>query len=95
MLFANPDLAAASDWLNYGCFGVVVFIVFWAMTKLIPGAMDRHLATVEKIVTDHKAVVQDLSATFTKESTECREERRESVKMIVELQKAVLDLQRK
>lgn len=81
--------------LQYGSMGLLAFIVFWAMWKFLPQALETHKETISKLATDHKEGIAVLTKAFAEESNECREERREAVKILTELQKAVIELQKK
>ena len=81
--------------LNYGSMGLLALIVFWAMWRFLPAALQTHREIITKVAEDHKSAVIQLAEAFTTESNECREERRETVRVLAELQRAVLDLQKK
>lgn len=81
--------------LNYGSMGLLALIVFWAMWRFLPAALQTHKEIITKVAEDHRAGIQVLTDAFTQESKECRDERREVVRALAELQKAVLDLQKK
>lgn len=61
--------------LQYGSFGLLAFIVFWAIWKFLPNATDRHFAAIDRLATEHSTVMKAMLATFEQESNECRNER--------------------
>lgn len=93
-LFAMPE-PSLDAFLQFGSMGLLALIVFWAMWRFLPAALEAHRTIISKVAEDNKAAVQVLTDAFTTESNECREERRETVKVLAELQKSVIDLQKK
>lgn len=79
-LFAEPDLSL-NAFLQYGSFGLVAFLVFWAITRFFPHALQMHREVIENIAEQNKAAITALVESFEKETSQCRQERLEAVKL--------------
>jgi hypothetical protein len=78
-LFAEGQpMPSVDSWIQYGCFGLVAFIIFMAVWHGIPKMLSIHKETISELTTSHKAVISELVKTFNDETEMCRRERRES-----------------
>lgn len=91
-IFAVQEFAI-DPFLQYGSFGLLAFIVFWAIWKFFPAALEKHERIITKVAEDSKAAFEGVSEAFTIEAKECREERRDTVRILAELQKSIVALQ--
>lgn len=62
-----PDSEIFKVVFQGGCFGLLALLVWWALWRGIPKALEIHQSTISGI-----------TETFTKEAAGCREERKEN-----------------
>lgn len=73
-IFANQDFSI-DPFLQYGSFGLLAFIVFWAIWKFLPAMTEKHFQTIDRLATEHSASIKAMLEEFKEESRDCREER--------------------
>ncbi len=87
LLFASPEVPI-DQFMQYGAFGIVVFLVFWYVWIGHPKMMDKFENSLKLVTESSKVAITNLAdknkevmdnalQTFKEAEDECREERRE------------------